>query len=230
MQTPLEILNTIYGYNTFRPMQESVINHLLSHKDALVLMPTGGGKSICYQIPALLFDGLTVVVSPLISLMKDQVDALNSNGVTAEALNSNNSESENDKIKHDCESGTVKILYISPERLQKELNWMQDNLKISLFAIDEAHCISQWGHDFRPEYTQLSNLHTIFSDVTIAAFTATADSLTQEDIVKQLNFTDYQLFKSSFDRPNLSLDVKAGYSEKEKIAEIVSIINRHNQE
>ena len=230
MQTPLEILNTIYGYNTFRPMQESVINHLLSHKDALVLMPTGGGKSICYQIPALLFDGLTVVVSPLISLMKDQVDALNSNGVTAEALNSNNSESENDKIKHDCESGTVKILYISPERLQKELNWMQDNLKISLFAIDEAHCISQWGHDFRPEYTQLSNLHTIFSDVTIAAFTATADSLTQEDIVKQLNFTDYQLFKSSFDRPNLSLDVKAGYSEKEKIAEIVSIVNRHNQE
>lgn len=230
MQTPLEILNTIYGYNTFRPMQESVINHILLHKDSLVLMPTGGGKSICYQIPAMILEGVTVVVSPLISLMKDQVDALKSNGVPAEALNSNNTEIENDRIKSDCQSGLIKLLYISPERLQKELPWMQSNVKISHFAIDEAHCISQWGHDFRPEYTQLSNLHDVFSDVTITAFTATADSLTQEDIVKQLNLVDYKLFKSSFDRPNLSLDVKAGYSEKEKINAIVSIVNRHNQE
>ncbi|MBQ3658145.1 MAG: DNA helicase RecQ [Bacteroidales bacterium] len=230
MQTPLEILNTIYGYNTFRQMQESVINQILSHKDSLVLMPTGGGKSICYQIPAMILDGLTIVVSPLISLMKDQVDSLKSNGVSAEALNSNNSEIENDRIKNDCQTGKIKILYISPERLQKELQWMQINIKVSLFAIDEAHCISQWGHDFRPEYTQLSNLHKLFPNVTIAAFTATADSLTQEDIVKQLKLIDYQLFKSSFDRPNLSLDVKAGYSEKEKIAEIVSIIKRHNNE
>ena len=162
--------------------------------------------------------------------MKDQVDTLKSNGVTAEALNSNNSEIENDRIKNDCQNGNIKILYISPERLQKELQWMRTNIKISLFAIDEAHCISQWGHDFRPEYTQLSNLHDLFADVTIAAFTATADSLTQEDIVKQLKLTDYKLFKSSFDRPNLSLDVKSGYSEKEKIAEIVSIIRRHNND
>lgn len=230
MQKPLEILSKIYGYNSFRPMQESVINQILSRKDSLVLMPTGGGKSICYQIPAIILDGLTVVVSPLISLMKDQVDALKSNGVTAEALNSNNSEIENDRIKNDCQNGNIKILYISPERLQKELQWMRTNIKISLFAIDEAHCISQWGHDFRPEYTQLSNLHDLFADVTIAAFTATADSLTQEDIVKQLKLTDYKLFKSSFDRPNLSLDVKSGYSEKEKIAEIVSIIRRHNND
>ena len=230
MQKPLEILSKIYGYNSFRPMQESVINQILSRKDSLVLMPTGGGKSICYQIPAIILDGLTVVVSPLISLMKDQVDTLKSNGVTAEALNSNNSEIENDRIKNDCQNGNIKILYISPERLQKELQWMRTNIKISLFAIDEAHCISQWGHDFRPEYTQLSNLHDLFADVTIAAFTATADSLTQEDIVKQLKLTDYKLFKSSFDRPNLSLDVKSGYSEKEKIAEIVSIIRRHNND
>ena len=228
MQTPIEILSTIYGYNSFRPMQESVINQILLHKDSLVLMPTGGGKSICYQIPALILDGMTVVISPLISLMKDQVDALKSNGVPAEAINSNNSETENDRIKNDCQTGKTKILYISPERLQKELQWMQNNIKVSLFAIDEAHCISQWGHDFRPEYTQLSNLHDLFSNVTIAAFTATADNLTQEDIVKQLKLVDYKLFKSSFDRPNLSLDVKAGYSEKEKIAEIASIIKRHS--
>ena len=230
MQTPLEILNTIYGYNSFRPMQESVINQILSHKDSLVLMPTGGGKSICYQIPALILDGLTVVVSPLISLMKDQVDALKSNGVAAAAINSNNSETENDTIKTNCQDGKIKILYISPERLQKELQWMQCNIKISLFAIDEAHCISQWGHDFRPEYTQLSNLHNLFPKATIAAFTATADSLTQEDIINQLKLIDYKVFKSTFDRPNLSLDVKVGYSEKEKIAEIVSIIKRHNND
>ena len=230
MQTPLEILNTIYGYDSFRPMQESVINQILSHKDSLVLMPTGGGKSICYQIPALILDGLTVVVSPLISLMKDQVDALKSNGVAAAAINSNNSETENDTIKTNCQEGKIKILYISPERLQKELQWMQCNIKISLFAIDEAHCISQWGHDFRPEYTQLSNLHKLFPKATIAAFTATADSLTQEDIINQLKLIDYKVFKSTFDRPNLSLDVKVGYSEKEKIAEIVSIIKRHNND
>ncbi|MBO7568419.1 MAG: DNA helicase RecQ [Bacteroidales bacterium] len=230
MQTPLEILNTIYGYDSFRPMQESVINQILSHKDSLVLMPTGGGKSICYQIPALIFDGLTVVVSPLISLMKDQVDALKSNGVAAAAINSNNSETENDTIKTNCQEGKIKILYISPERLQKELQWMQCNIKISLFAIDEAHCISQWGHDFRPEYTQLSNLHNLFPKATIAAFTATADSLTQEDIINQLKLIDCKVFKSTFDRPNLSLDVKVGYSEKEKIAEIVSIIKRHNND
>ena len=203
MPTAHEILKSVFGYDSFRPMQEEIIEHVVSRRDALVLMPTGGGKSICYQIPALMFKGITVVISPLISLMKDQVDALNANGIGADALNSNNEEGENAAIRQRCKAGQTKILYISPERLQREIPWMQQHLNVSLFAIDEAHCISQWGHDFRPEYTQLGGLHQAFPSATVMALTATADKLTKEDIVRQLNLRDFRLFVSSFDlRPS----------------------------
>ena len=230
MPTAHEILKSVFGYDSFRPMQEEIIEHVVSRKDALVLMPTGGGKSICYQIPALLFKGITVFISPLISLMKDQVDALNANGIGADALNSNNEEGENAAIRERCKTGQTKILYISPERLQREIPWMQQHLNVSLFAIDEAHCISQWGHDFRPEYTQLGGLHQAFPSATVMALTATADKLTKEDIVRQLNLRDFRLFVSSFDRPNLSLDVRRGYSASEKLKAILSIISKHKHE
>lgn len=230
MPTAHEILKSVFGYEAFRPMQEEIIEHVVSRKDALVLMPTGGGKSICYQIPALMFKGITVVISPLISLMKDQVDALNANGIGADALNSNNEDGENTAIRQRCKAGQTKILYISPERLQREIPWMQNHLNVSLFAIDEAHCISQWGHDFRPEYTQLGGLHQAFPSATIMALTATADKLTKEDIVRQLNLQNFRLFVSSFDRPNLSLDVRRGYSASEKLKAILSIISKHKHE
>lgn len=186
MKTPLEILKSYYGYDSFRPMQAEIIDNALLQRDSLVLMPTGGGKSICFQVPALLLNGITVVVSPLISLMKDQIDALHANGIQAEALNSGNSESKDILIREKCLNNEIKLLYISPERLITEIDWMQKSLKISLFAIDEAHCISQWGHDFRPEYTRLDILHEYFPHVPIMALTATADKITKQDIIPQI--------------------------------------------
>lgn len=223
----LQTLKTYFGYDSFRPLQEDIIRHLLARKDALVLMPTGGGKSICYQLPALLSEGTAVVVSPLISLMKDQVEALCANGIAAGALNSNNDETENAALRRACMEGKLKLLYISPEKLLTETNYLLRDMHISLFAIDEAHCISQWGHDFRPEYTQMGILHQQFPEVPIIALTATADKITREDIIKQLHLRQPRIFISSFDRPNLSLTVKRGYQQKEKSKAILDFIERH---
>ena len=223
----LQTLKTYFGYDSFRPLQEDIIRHLMDRKDALVLMPTGGGKSICYQLPALLSEGTAVVVSPLISLMKDQVETLCANGIAAGALNSNNDETENASLRRACMEGKLKLLYISPEKLLVEANYLLRDMHISLFAIDEAHCISQWGHDFRPEYTQMGILHQLFPQVPIIALTATADKITREDIIKQLHLNQPRVFISSFDRPNLSLTVKRGYQQKEKSKAILDFIARH---
>lgn len=223
----LQTLKTYFGYDSFRPLQEDIIRHLMDRKDALVLMPTGGGKSICYQLPALLSEGTAVVVSPLISLMKDQVETLCANGIAAGALNSNNDETENASLRRACMEGKLKLLYISPEKLLVEANYLLRDMHISLFAIDEAHCISQWGHDFRPEYTQMGILHQQFPQVPIIALTATADKITREDIIKQLHLNQPRIFISSFDRPNLSLTVKRGYQQKEKSKAILDFIARH---
>lgn len=223
----LQKLKTYFGYDSFRPLQEDIIRHLMDRKDALVLMPTGGGKSICYQLPALLSEGTAVVVSPLISLMKDQVETLCANGIAAGALNSNNDETENASLRRACMEGKLKLLYISPEKLLAEANYLLRDMHISLFAIDEAHCISQWGHDFRPEYTQMGILHQLFPQVPIIALTATADKITREDIIKQLHLNQPRIFISSFDRPNLSLTVKRGYQQKEKSKAILDFIARH---
>ena len=223
----LQTLKTYFGYDSFRPLQEEIIRHILDGNDALVLMPTGGGKSICYQLPALLREGTAVVVSPLISLMKDQVEALCANGISAGALNSSNDETENAALRRACTEGKLKLLYISPEKLLVEANYLLRDMHISLFAIDEAHCISQWGHDFRPEYTQLKVLRQQFPNVPIVALTATGDKITRQDIVQQLAMRNPQVFISSFDRPNLSLEVKRGYQQKEKIRSILQFIDRH---
>lgn len=224
------VLKQYFGYSAFRPKQREIIQHLLDGKDALVLMPTGGGKSMCYQLPALMMNGVTVVVSPLLSLMKDQVESLQANGIAARAINSAVSETENMLVRRECAQGMIKLLYVSPERLLVELPFLQENVEISLFAIDEAHCISAWGHDFRPEYAQLGILRETFPNVPIVALTATADKVTRTDILEQLHIPNARMFVSSFDRPNLNLDVKRGMNTKERNQAILQFMLRHQHD
>lgn len=225
-----QVLEQHFGYSKFRPQQEEIIANVLNKKDTLVLMPTGGGKSICFQIPALLFEGVAIVISPLISLMKDQVESLRSNGIKAAYFNSSLDPIQERQVINDTIDGNIKLLYISPEKLFTITNnWLKD-VKVSMFAIDEAHCVSMWGHDFRPEYTQLSNVRRQFSSVPFIALTATADKATRKDIIKQLGLSKATVYLSSFNRSNLSLEVRANIPKKKKIKEIVSFIeNRPNQ-
>lgn len=218
MSTPLHILRTQFGFDSFREHQEAIIESVLAGRDCFVLMPTGGGKSLCYQIPALLLPCVTVVISPLIALMKDQVDALRVAGVAAEYLNSSLSPEEQDRVLASLVRGKTKLLYIAPERLfgAASLVPFLQELGVSLFAIDEAHCISSWGHDFRPEYRFLSDLKKFFSETPTIALTATADDLTSRDIVERLALRSPLFFKSSFDRPNIRyvIEPKAKSSDR----------------
>ncbi|MDE6378612.1 MAG: ATP-dependent DNA helicase, partial [Duncaniella sp.] len=221
------MLARFYGYSSFRPLQQEIIVRAMRGGDSVVLMPTGGGKSVCYQIPALLSQGTVVVVSPLIALMHDQVSALISNGIPAATVNSLQSDEDNRLIMEQLYSGRLRVLYISPERLLVEMDRWSSDIKIALFAIDEAHCISQWGHDFRPGYTQLSRIKELFPEVPVMALTATADRLTREDIATQLCLKDHKLFIGSFDRPNIRLSVQVNPGKTRRLRVISEIIDRH---
>ncbi len=201
---PLETLSAVFGYSEFRSHQREIIDHVIAGGSAFVLMPTGGGKSLCFQVPALLREGTAVVVSPLISLMKDQVDALRANGVAAAYLNSSLSAAESSGVISALRSGELDLLYVAPERLM--LDGFLDvlhSVTVALFAVDEAHCVSQWGHDFRPEYVQLGRLPERFPGIPFIALTATADEQTREDVRQRLNLTDSPIFVAGFDRPNI---------------------------
>jgi len=223
-----ELLKKYFGYDEFRFLQEEIISHVIQKKNSLVIMPTGGGKSLCYQLPALYFKGITLVVSPLIALMKDQVDSLKLNGINAEFINSSLSTSEITDIQNKIRGGEIKILYIAPERLA--LQHFQDflvKLDVSLIAIDEAHCISEWGHDFRPEYRNLKQLRTLFPGTPVMALTATATNRTREDIVKQLGLDNPKMFISTFNRPNLTFTVRR---KRGTIKKLMGLLHKYKDE
>ncbi|HHF1624994.1 TPA: DNA helicase RecQ [Haemophilus influenzae] len=220
--TALSVLKSVFGYQSFRKGQEEVINAALNGQDALVVMATGNGKSLCYQIPALCFEGLTLVISPLISLMKDQVDQLQANGIEADFLNSSQTLEQQQQVQNKLISGQLKLLYVSPEKVMTNSFFQLISYsKVSFIAIDEAHCISQWGHDFRPEYTQLGGLKASFPDAPIMALTATADYATRQDILTHLNLKNPHKYIGSFDRPNIRYTLEEKYKPMEQLTRFV---------
>lgn len=221
-----KILKEIFGYDNFRSSQQDIINNILAKNNSFVLMPTGAGKSLCYQIPALLFEGLTIVISPLIALMQDQVNSLKENGVKVAAINSSISYYEISNIKEQIKNNQLKLLYIAPERLlMDEFLEFIANVNISLFAIDEAHCVSQWGHDFRTSYVELSILASKFPHIPRIALTATADQPTRKDIINNLELNNAKHFISSFDRPNIKYSIKEQDNPKKQLIEYIT--NNH---
>ena len=220
--TALSVLKSVFGYQSFRKGQEEVINASLNGQDALVVMATGNGKSLCYQIPALCFEGLTLVISPLISLMKDQVDQLQANGIEADFLNSSQTLEQQQQVQNKLISGQLKLLYVSPEKVMTNSFFQLISYsRVSFIAIDEAHCISQWGHDFRPEYTQLGGLKASFPDAPIMALTATADYATRQDILTHLNLKNPHKYIGSFDRPNIRYTLEEKYKPMEQLTRFV---------
>lgn len=216
-------LQKYFGYNTFRPLQQEIISDVLAKKDVFALMPTGGGKSLCYQLPALLAPGVTIVVSPLISLMKDQVDALRFNGIKAACLNSSFSFEEQNNVENQLLNNEVTLLYIAPERLMQDRTFaLLQKIRISSFAIDEAHCISEWGHDFRPEYRNLQHIRLLFPGIPVIALTATATERVKQDIINQLQLTGAATYQASFNRANLLYSVKRKDRDVEQLTEYLS--------
>lgn len=221
-RTALQVLNEVFGYQSFRNGQEEVIQAALSQRDSLVIMATGNGKSLCYQIPALCFSGLTLVISPLISLMKDQVDQLLANGIEVDYLNSTQTFEQQQIVQNKAISGQLKLLYISPEKaMTTSFFQFISHCQVSFIAIDEAHCISQWGHDFRPEYTQLGGLKRCFPNAPIMALTATADSATRQDILHHLQLNDPHIYIGSFDRPNIRYTLVEKFKPMEQLSHFV---------
>ncbi len=228
--TPLQALQKYFGYSAFRHQQADIIDNILNGNDVLALMPTGGGKSLCYQLPAVMLNGLTIVISPLIALMKDQVDSLNLNGIPAAFLNSSQTDAEQATITQKLKNNQIKLLYLAPERIFRSgstlINFLR-SLPVCLIAIDEAHCISQWGHDFRPEYLMLAGLKKEFPKIPVIALTATADKLTRKDILEKLDLNNPSEFVSSFNRPNITYRV---ISEKNSFGQLLDFLEKRKDD